>query len=91
MYVEVDLGEPQIFFKLLMQTTQPPYDQDFPIGIDVYVSNDRNFGDPSASSIMGAQWTWVDFQSAQVARYVRFVLTKPGQHWWSIGELNLYN
>jgi len=91
MHVDVDLGEPQIFFKVLLQVTQAPYDQDFPLGIDVYVSSDGNFGDPTESGIMGAQWTWVDFVDAQVGRYVRFQLTKPGPHAWSIGEVNLYN
>jgi F5/8 type C domain len=91
MYVDVDLGEPQIFFKLLLQVTEPPFDQDFPLGIDVLVSNDGNFGDPAASGVMGNQWTWVDFVSAQVGRYVRFRLNKPGPRSWSIGEVNLYN
>jgi hypothetical protein len=33
----------------------------------------------------------VDFQSAQVARYVRLVVTRPKTTSWSIGELELYN
>jgi hypothetical protein len=91
MYVDVDLGSTQIFFKALVQTTEAPYDQDFPNMLEVYVSNDGDFGDPSATNIMGNPWTWVDFDSAQVGRYVRFALTKPWQHAWSIGEINLYN
>ena len=91
MHLDVDLGEPQIFFKVLLQVTEPPYAQDFPLSINVYVSNDGNFGDPAASGVMGNQWTWVDFVGAQVGRYVRFELAQPGPHPWSIGELNLYN
>ena len=91
MRVDIDLGETQIFFKALMQTTAAPYDQDFPIMLEVYVSNDGNFGSPSATNVMGNQWTWVDFESAQVGRYLRFQLTRPGQHSWSVGEVNLYN
>jgi hypothetical protein len=90
MYVQLDLGKPEIFFKALLVVTEPPHDQDFPRTMDVYVSNDGNFGDPSAS-VDGNQWTWIDFQSAQVGRYVRFVLTQPRTTWWSIGELTLYN
>ncbi len=90
MYVDVDLGKPEIFFKVLLLVTEPPYDQDFPATLDVFVSNDGTFGNPTAS-VMGNQWTWIDFQGAQVGRYVRFQLTKPGNHWWSIGELTLYN
>jgi hypothetical protein len=91
MYVDVDLGESQIFFKVLLQVTQAPYDQDFPGSIDIYVSNDGHFGDPAQSGVMGNPWTWVDFVGAQVGRYVRFQLTKPAARPWSIGEVNLYN
>jgi hypothetical protein len=91
MFVVLDLGEPQIFFKALVQTTMAPYDQDFPGLLEVFVSSTPDFGDPVMSNIMGNQWTWVDFPSAQVGRYVRFELTKPLTHPWSIGELNLYN
>jgi F5/8 type C domain len=90
MYVEVDLGKPEIFFKALLKVTEAPHDQDFPSTMEVLVSNDHTFGDP-VKSVMGNQWTWIDFQSAQVARYVRFRLAAPGQHMWSIGEINLYN
>jgi F5/8 type C domain len=90
MFVDVDLGKPEIFFKALLKVTETPHDQEFPATMEVLVSNDHTFGDPVAS-VMGNQWTWVDFQSAQVGRYVRFRLGAPGQHMWSIGELILYN
>lgn len=91
MYLQVDLGESKIFFKALMQTTVAPYDQDFPVMLNVYVSTDGQFGDPVMMNIQGNQWTWVDFPSAQVGRYIRFELTKPASKPWSVGELNLYN
>ncbi len=90
MYVQLDLGEPRIFFKVLLQITAPPFDQDFPTMLDVFVSNDGVFGDPAASSIGGSQWTWVDFQNAQVGRHVRFQVTTAGQQAWSIGDIALY-
>jgi F5/8 type C domain len=91
MWVQIDLGQPQIFFKALMVITAAPHDQDFPGMVDVFVSNDDTFG-AASQTVMGNQWTWVDFQSAQVGRYLRFELTTPSTSvWWSIGELNLYN
>ncbi len=90
MYLLLDLGEPSIFFKILLQITAPPFDQDFPTTLDVFVSNDQTFGDPAASSIGGSQWTWVDFQSAQVGRYVRFEVTEASQKSWSIGDIAIY-
>jgi hypothetical protein len=90
MWVQIDLGKPEIFFKALVLVTQTPHDQDFPGFMDVFVSNDGTFGAPSRS-VMGNQWSWIDFQSAQVGRYVRFELTQPKDHFWSIGELTLYN
>jgi len=90
MYVDIDLGRTEIFFKALLRVTEAPHAEDFPGTLDVYVSNDRTFVSPTVS-VRGDQWTWIDFQSAQVGRYVRFQLTKPAQHWWSIGEIVLYN
>jgi len=89
MYVEVDLGEPRIFFTALLQTTKPPCDQDFPSRFEVYVSNDGDFGDPVVTEMGGDQYTWIHFPSVQVARYIRFVLTAPSPRPWGIGELKL--
>jgi hypothetical protein len=91
MTIDIDLGSPQIFFKMLLKVTESPYDQDFPGRIAVYVSNDRNFGTPSAGNVQGNQWTWIDFSSAQVGRYVRIVITEPRDRPWSLGELSIYN
>ncbi len=90
MWIEVDLGQQEIFFKALLRVTEAPYDQDFPGALDVFVSSDGTFGAPSRS-VDGNQWTWIDLGSAQVGRYVRFELTKANPHWWSIGEFTLYN
>ncbi len=90
MYVQLDLGEPHIFFKVLVLVTAVPFDQDYPTTLDVFVSNDGAFGEPAASSIGGSQWTWIDFQSAQVGRYVRFKVTEAAQHSWSIGDIAIY-
>jgi len=91
MWVELDLGQTEIFFRALMVVTASAHSQDFPGDVDVFVSNDGRFGAPSRSE-RGNQWTWIDFPSAQVGRYVRFEITKPAPGvWWSISELNLYD
>lgn len=91
MYVDLDLGAPRIFFKALLKTTASPYGDDFPGRIDVYVSSDGNFGEPTLVSQQGNQYLWCDFQTAQVARYLRFRITEPKSLSWSIGELLIFN
>jgi hypothetical protein len=91
MYVELDLGKPRYFFKALVRVTAAAYQQDFPAGLDVYVSNEETFGDAVQMSIMGNSWTWIDFPSAQVGRYVRFELSRDAARNWSIGDIDLYN
>lgn len=91
MYVQLDLGQPRYFFKALLRVTAPPYENDFPARLDVYISNDGVFGEPVQSSVQGNQYTWFDFPSAQVGRYVRFELAQDGQRSWSIGDIALYN
>lgn len=90
MYLQLDLGEPRIFFKILLQVTVEPYDQHYPTTLDVFISNDLTFGDPAASAIGGSQWTWIDFQGAQVGRYIRFEVTEVGPQPWSIGDIAIY-
>jgi hypothetical protein len=91
MYVDLDLGAPRIFFKALLKVTAAPYGEDFPGRIDVYVSSDGNFGEPTLVGQQGNQWLWCDFQTAQVARYLRFQITEPKSVSWSIGELQILN
>jgi hypothetical protein len=91
MYVQVDLGKPRYFFKALVRATATACHDEFPVSLDVYVSNDGTFGDPVQMSVMGNNWTWIDFSSAQVGRYIRFVATKDAARNWSIGDIDLYN
>jgi hypothetical protein len=91
MWVEVDLGQPRVFFKALLQATDGPCTGDFPFKIDVYVSLDHEFGDPVKTDQVGDQYTWIQFPGGQVARYVRFVVTAPAPRVWGIGELWLYD
>jgi hypothetical protein len=91
MYVQLDLGEPRYFFKALVRVTAAAYQEEFPAGLDVYISNDGTFGDPVQMSIMGSSWTWIDLPGAQVGRYLRFVATKDAPRNWSISDIDLYN
>jgi hypothetical protein len=91
MYVDVDLGKTEIFFRALLKVTGSPYGDDFPGSIDVYVSNDGTFGTPTLTGLRGDQWTWCTFSGAQVGRYLRFAITQPKPLSWSIGEIQLLN
>jgi hypothetical protein len=91
MYVDLDLGKQTIFFKALLQVVSSPHEADFPGFIDVYVSTDGSFGEPTSPREQGNQWLWVDFEGPQVGRYLRFVITEPKARQWAIGEINVYN
>ncbi len=91
MYVQLDLGAPEIFFQVLLKNTESPYNVDLPAKVDIYISNDGTFGTPSRSNIDGDPWTWINFSSAQVGRYLRIVVTSPRSAAWSIGEIEVYN
>jgi hypothetical protein len=91
MYVQIDLGQPRYFFKALLRVTSSPFENDFPVGLDVFISNDGVFGEPVQASVMGNQYTWFDFPSAQVGRYVRFEIAQDAPRSWSIGDIALYN
>jgi hypothetical protein len=91
MYVDIDLGQQSIFFKALIKTVSGAHPADFPSFIDAYVSSDGSFGEPTLPHLQGNQWLWIDFQGAQVGRYLRFVITEPSAQNWSIDELYVYN
>jgi hypothetical protein len=90
MYVQIDLGKPQYFFRALVRITSGPNVNGFPARADVYVSSDGTFGDPVKSED-GNQYTWFNFSTAQVGRYVRFELAQSKELDWSIGDIALYN
>jgi hypothetical protein len=89
MYVQIDLGKPQYFFKALVRITSGPNPSGFPASVDLYVSSDGTFGEPVQSSVAGNQYTWFPFTTAQVARYVRFELAQDKGLDWSIGDIEL--
>ena len=91
MYVELDLGQPRYFFKILLRVTAAQCKADTPQELNVYVSKDGVFGDPVLPPVYGSEWTWLDFPSAQVGRYVRFELTRDVPREWSIGTIELWD
>jgi len=90
-YVDVDLGKQAIFFKALLKVVDGAHPADFPGYIDAYVSSDGSFGEPTKPHVQGNQWLWVDFEGAQVGRYLRFEITQANGQNWSIGELYVYD
>jgi hypothetical protein len=93
MWYEVDMKSPQIFFGITLDSQDQP--SDAPILFDVYLSLDGTFTTPAVKSVAGnvtTGLTQVPFASAQIARYVKLVLTnsKP-TNWWGIRELTVNN
>jgi hypothetical protein len=91
MYVEIDMQEPRIFFKVLLQSSESPIQSHYAQLLDIYVSNDGTFNEPALSGVYGADWTWFEFPNAQVGRYLRIVLVEPRESPWSIGEVSVFD
>ncbi len=88
MSFQIDLGSTQSFSKIVLDATNSP--NDYPIGYQVYVSNDgSNWGNAIASG-NGSTVTTISF-GTQSARYIKIVDTgSSSQWWWSIDEVNVY-
>ena len=90
MWFEVDMQKLQIFWSVTLDTTD--HVSDTPQLFDVYLSTDGTFTTPALQSIPGGTTgtTQVAFGSAQVARYVKLVLSdSKANTWWSIRELTV--
>jgi hypothetical protein len=87
MWFEVDMLQPQIFFGVDLDTQDTPGDA--PALFDVYFSMDGTFSTAAMKSIAGTALTQVTFTNAQVARYIKLVLTNNTSAWWSIRELTV--
>jgi hypothetical protein len=92
MWFSFDMKAPQIFFSLTLDSQDQP--SDTPILFDVYLSMDGTFSTATAKSIAGdaSGLTQVPLGGAQIARYVKIVLTnnKPAS-WWGIRDLTVNN
>ncbi len=89
LWFELDLGEPEIFFSIVIDSSQ--FASDEGASYNIYFSNDGTFGTAARSAVPGSSITTVKFDSAVVARYVKIELaTANASSWWSIGEVHVY-
>jgi len=90
MYFEVDMQKPQIFFGFALDSLDTPGDA--PALFDVYLSLDGSFTTPALTAQVGMPLTQVTFASAQIARYIKIVLSNDkSSNWWGIRELTVSN
>jgi hypothetical protein len=87
MWLEVDMGELKTFFSAVLKCEEA--DLDFPTTYDFYLSVDGTYGEPAQAGLFGGTTSEVKFDTAQIARYIKFVVRAPKTKWWSIDELNV--
>jgi hypothetical protein len=90
MWFELDLGGLEAFFSIEMTCNIV---DDVPARFEVYFSTDGDFEgiEPARADMTGfSPTTTIEFATAQVARYVRFVLSEGKPRWWCIEEIRLY-
>ena len=86
-WFQVDLGSPQTFYQIEMDSGISA--GDYAHGYQVYVSNDgTNWGAPVAIGSGSSQTVSVIF-AKQTARYIRVVQTGSSGQWWSLHEFNV--
>jgi len=91
MFYEIDMLKSQIFFGMTLDIADTPGDG--ANQFDVYLSNDGTFTTPALTAQASDPTTGiatVTFPSAQIARYIKLVLTgNKASNWWAIQELNV--
>ena len=88
MAFEVDMGQVQTFFSIVIRCDEAPDDR--PGKFNVYLSNDRNYGEPALPIQYGTEGsTAISFDAAQLARHFKIVLRESKTKWWSINEINV--
>jgi hypothetical protein len=87
MWVQVDLGQPQIFFSVVIDSAANSGDhaQEF----NIFFSDTPTFGAAARTGIVGSDVTTVTFDTPIVARYIELQLATGYTLWWSIDELNV--
>jgi hypothetical protein len=88
MWLELDLGRTEIFFSVVIDSSQFP--DDAAKTYNVYFSTDGTFGTAARTSVPGAALSTLKFDSAIVARYIKVELASSDKSWWSVGELAVY-
>jgi hypothetical protein len=90
MWYELDMQKPQIFFGFALDSSDTPGDA--PALFDVYLSLDGTFTTPVLTAQVGMPTSVVTFANAQIARYIKIVLTEnKSTNWWGIRELTVSN
>ena len=89
-YFQVDMQSVKTFNQIRLDATG--YDNDYPRGYAVYVSNDgSNWGSAVATGSGSGPITDITF-SSRTARYIKVVQTgSSSTNWWGIFEFNVYN
>jgi hypothetical protein len=89
LWLELDLGRTEIFFSILIDSSQFP--DDAAKSYNIYFSNDGTFGTAARTGVPGAALSTIKFDSAVVARYIKIELaSSDSKAWWSVGELSVY-
>ncbi|KFU75291.1 glucan endo-1,6-beta-glucosidase [Amycolatopsis lurida NRRL 2430] len=86
-YIDIDLGRPQIFRRLTLDSGGDL--GDYARHCDVYVSDNGADWHPLAGGAGAGQLTVIDVRLAQ-ARYLRIATTASAGNWWSLAEIALY-
>lgn len=87
MWFEVDMSKLQAFFAVQLICEEAV--TDIPAKFDLYFSSDGEYDKPVRSGLFGATSLEIRFDTAQLARYVKFVITQPKTKWWSIDEIKV--
>jgi hypothetical protein len=88
MAFEIDMGMLRTFFSIEIRCDEAPDDR---LGkFNVYLGNDRNYGEPALPLQYGTEGTTtIRFDTAQLARHIKIVLRDSNTKWWSINEINV--
>ena len=88
LYFEVNMGSPQTFNEILMESPYSPHD--YARGYNVEVSSNGSTW-TTVATCTGTSTPEVVSFSTQTAQYVQVVLTAADSYyWWSIDEFNVY-
>jgi hypothetical protein len=87
-WFKVDMGSTHTFSGISLDAGTNT--TDYPLGFDVYVSNDDvTYGSAVASGAATSAFVSLAF-TAHTARYVKIMLNQTGTFWWSISELDVF-
>ncbi len=87
MWFEVDMGQLRTFFSIQLFCEEAPLD--IAGKFDLYLSGDHQYGAPTRPGLFGKTVTDIDFDTAQVARYMKFVVRQEKTKWLSIDEIKV--